>query len=186
MRPIAIPPYLPAAAPQSETLAALALTLYREVAATAGEAARQRQAARHEVERHTRETGHILGRLAAMRFEFARLLVRIRPQLAGAAGEDVFRLLDLFARGWDVELERTEIEVRDVNGQPMTDELAERIEVLGAVPDPACSEATVRETLSPLVLWAGRVVGVARVITSVPTVREDSAGNSAGKTREEP
>lgn len=166
----AIPDYLPVpAASLPGNLPELALELYRRVAESAREADEQRRRAAQEIERHTREAGRTLASLAAARFELGRLFARITPALAAAGQEDLGRVLALFARSWDAELERARIEVRDVTGRPMTEELAAVIEVEGAVPDPAARETLVRETLSPLVLWAGRVVGVARVITSVPT-----------------
>jgi hypothetical protein len=184
MRHVALPPYLPAvplAAPAA--LPELALELYRKVAAATREAEQAQQAARQEVEKFTREAGRVLARLAAARFELERLLARLRPELAAAGRDDLGRVLDLFARGWDAELERSRVEVRDVTGLPMTDELAQLIEVEGAVPDVASRETTVRETLAPLVLWAGRVVGVARVITSVPGA--DNVAREAALAKEE-
>lgn len=166
-----LPDDLPApAAELSASVPELALELYRRVADSAREAEEHQKKARQEIERSTREAGRTLARVAAVRFELGRLLARVLPMLAEANRSDVARILELFARGWDAELERARVEVRDVTGQPLTDELAAVIEVEGAIPDPAVDQAMVRETLSPLVLWAGRVVGVARVITSVPVL----------------
>jgi hypothetical protein len=181
--PIAVPGLLPllAAAPCAAT-PELALDLYRRLAASARAAEDGRRQARQEVERHTREAGNTLARLAAARFEFGRLLARILPALAaGAAGAsasrvDVAGLLELFARGWDAELERAAVEVRELTGLEMSDELAAVTAVEAAVPDPGIARAVVRETLSPLVLWAGRVVGVAQVITAVPVAPTPDGG----------
>jgi hypothetical protein len=168
MKRIAIPDYLPdPQAPAPGGLPELALELYRRVGDSTREAEEQQRKARQEIEQHTREAGRTLARVAAARFELGRVLARVLPMLAEGGREDVGRILELFARGWDAELERARVEVRDVTGQPITDELAAVIEVEAAVPEPMVPHATVRETLSPLVLWAGRPVGVARVITSV-------------------
>ncbi len=59
----------------------------------------------------------------------------------------------------------------DLAGQILTDALAEKVEVESAIPDPDVNETVVRKTLTPLVLHEGRVVGVAKVITSVPLPR---------------
>jgi hypothetical protein len=166
---LTVPDFLPTSCSEpSGTLQELALELYRCVAASRGELEEQRKSAQQEIERHTREAGRTLARLAAVRFELERLLARIRPDLAEAGRGDLVRVLDLFARGWDAELARAGVEVRNPTGDLLTDELAAVIEVEGAIPDPTACQARVRETLSPLVLWAGRVIGTARVITSVP------------------
>lgn len=171
-RVLPIPPYLPAPpTPPPGGLPELALELYRQIAGAAREREEQRRSAQQETERQTREAERTLARLAAVRFELARLLARILPALAEGGREDIVRILELFARSWDAELERCRIEVRDVAGEPVTDELAAVIEVEAAVPDPTTREAKVRETLSPLVVWDDRVVGVARVITSVPILQ---------------
>lgn len=172
-KPLPAPGYLPVSAVDSPGgLPELVLELCRRVAESARAAEEHQTRARQEVEQHTREAGRTLARVAAARLDFSRLLGRVLPMLSDGGREDVGRILELFARGWDAELERSRVEVRDVTGQPITEELAAVIEVEAAVPEPAVSQAMVRETLSPLVLWAGRVVGVARVITSVPVVPE--------------
>jgi hypothetical protein len=164
-----IPDDLPApAAELAVSVPELALELYRRVADSAREAEEHQKKARQEIDRSTQEAGRTLARVAAARFELGRLLARVLPMLVEADRGDVARILELFTRGWDAELERARVEVRDVTGQALTDELAAVIEVEGAIPDPGVDQAMVRETLSPLVLWAGRIVGVARVITSVP------------------
>lgn len=185
MKRIAIPDYLPdPQAPVPGGLPDLALELCRRVAESAREAEEQQRKARLEIEQHTREAGRTLARVAAARFDFGRVLARVLPLLAEGGRDDIGRILELFARSWDAELERARVEVRDVTGQPITEELAAVIEVEAAIPEPAVHQAAVRETLSPLVLWAGRPVGVARVITSVP-VQEAMERELAVRTEEE-
>jgi hypothetical protein len=168
--PIPVPDLLPSPAAAGLDAAApeLALALYRRVAETARAAEAERRQASEELAGHLREAGRALARLAAPRFELGRLLARIQPLLAGGGLENVAALLDLFARAWDAELERAGVEVREVTGLEVSDELAAHISVAAAVPDPRIARAVVSETLSPLVVWSGRVVGVAQVITAVP------------------
>ncbi len=116
-----------------------------------------------------REGGRLIARLAAERFEFQRLLDRVLPPIEqGQLPPDLATALSLQARSWDVELQRMGIEVVDLAGQVLTDPLFEMVEVESAIPDAAVEETVVRKTLVPLVLHEGRVVGVAKVITSVP------------------
>ncbi len=164
-----VPDYLPT--PLTEVparLPAMALELYRRLAESERAVEQERDRAAAEIEQHRRQTSRLLARLAAQRFDFERLLDRVLPDLAEAGREDLGEKLRLFARSWDAELVRAQVEVRDPTGDAVTDELAEVIEVEGVVPDPDTSQAVVREALSPLVLWQGQVVGLSKVITSVP------------------
>lgn len=128
--------------------------------------ARERKARAAEQQESDRALAH----LAAERFEFERLLRRIVPamQRSRKLGKDA-RALELFARRWDQVLARLELEVQDPAGLPLSDVLAEIVEVESAVPDPALAEVLVRETLFPIVRFKQRVIGIGRVITSVPT-----------------
>ncbi len=164
-----VPDYLPTSLTEVPVrLPAMALELYRRLAECERAGEQERERAADEIERHRQESSRLLARLAAERFEFERLLVRVLPDLAGTDLEDLGEKLRLFARSWDAELGRARVEVRDLTGDAVTDELAEVIEVEGVVPDPDTSQAVVREALSPLVLWQGQVVGLSKVITSVP------------------
>jgi hypothetical protein len=184
-KPLPVPEYLqPTVAEMPGGLPDLALELCQRVADSAREVEEQQRRARQEIEQHTRGAGRTLARIAVARFELGRVLARVLPMLVESGRDDVARILELFARGWDSELERARVEVRNVTGQLITEELAAVIEVEAAIPEPAVRRATVRETLSPLVLWAGRPVGVARVITSVP-VQEAIERELAVPTEEE-
>lgn len=177
-QPLPLPDPLPTVLPGVPgDLAERALALYRRLAAAEAELAEERCRAAAEIDRHRREVAATLARLAAQRFELERLLERLLPQLAQAGRDDLGEVLGLFARGWDAELARAGVEVEDLAGEPLTDELAEVVEVEAAVPDPETAAAVVRESLSPLVRWHGRVVAAARVITSVPL---PSAPGTAG------
>ncbi len=162
--PLPLPGPLPVTDLRAD-LPALALELYRQLAETARQAALRERALGDELAARTRAAERTIARLATGRFEFQRLLDRVEragtaPDLAGA--------LALQARAWDAELQRAGVEVRDLQGEVLTDELYAQVEVAGAVPDPAVDRPTVRETLVPLVLVGGQVVGAAQVITSVP------------------
>ncbi len=179
-----VPDYLPMSLTEVPVrLPAMALELYRRLAECERAVEQERERAAEELERHRRETSRLLARLAAERFDFERLLDRVLPDLAGAGREDLGDKLRLFARSWDAELERARVEVRDLTGDAVTDELAEIIEVEGVVPDPGTSQAVVREALSPLVLWQDRVVGLSKVITSVPA--SPSMESETGSSQEE-
>ncbi len=189
MRPDAtsLPGFLPVPRPALAAVALpdLALELYRAVAGATAEAERQLAGARQASERRLRQADRTVAHLAATRHEFERLLARLVPDLAACGREDLTRVLRLFARDWDAELARAEIEVRDPAGQPLGEELAAVVEVEAAVPDPAVRVAVVRDTLRPLVSWAGRVIGTARVTTSVPAPPAPAA-DLAAPAEEEP
>ena len=66
--------------------------------------------------------------------------------------------------------------------------ISDDVEVESHVPDPSVSQTEVRETLTPLVLLDGKVIGLAKVVTSVPVVVTEDAGKggSAAQGAEEP
>jgi hypothetical protein len=144
------------------------LELYRRHAHEQARAAAAESAAREARDSLTRSFHRTISELAAERFAFDRLIGRILPMLESAGLEQAVKVIQLYARSWDANLKRARIEVADLAGQPLTDELAEVIEVESAISDPAVREIVVRETLSPLVKLEGRVIGLARVNTSVP------------------
>lgn len=153
----------------------LALELYRRLAESAARERECRREAQERVEEITRRSNRVITELATERFEFERLIRRILPDIEKAGIEHVARVITLYARSWDSNLRRAQVEVRDLTGSPLTDELAEVIEVESAIPDPSVSVLMIREMLSPLVRVEGRVTGIAKVITSVPIRLDDEA-----------
>jgi hypothetical protein len=149
------------------------LELYQQLADATSRADASERQARDQVEAQTRALHRTIALLAAERFEYDRLLRRLLPELEKVGHEHIGRLLALHTRSWDATLRRVQIEVRDLTGEVLTDALADMVEVESAIPDPAVQESTVRETLFPLVLHAGRVVGLAKVVTSVPLQQSD-------------
>jgi len=150
------------------TLEELALQLYRRHAQEKARADAAESAIQAERDALTRGFHRTVSELAAERFAFERLLVRILPMLENAGLEQAVKVIQLYARSWDANLKRARIEVADLAGQRLTDELAEMIEVESPISDPTVREIVVRETLTPLVKLEGRVIGLARVNTSVP------------------
>lgn len=168
---IPVPGFLttPSAAVTPRDLQALALELYQRLAESARRIEQCERKAQDELASQAREHDRLIARLAAERFELQRLLDRVLPPIEqGQLPPDLATALRLQARSWDAELQRMGIEVIDLAGQVLTDALSEKVEVESAIPEPVVEEAVVRKTLTPLVLYQGRVVGVAKVITSVP------------------
>jgi len=177
-----VPGFLPT--PPAVTLRelqGLAQELYQRLADSGRHIEQGERKAHDELSSQAREHDRLIARLAAERFEFQRLLDRVLPQIAqGELPADLAKALTLQARSWDAELHRARIEVIDLAGQVLTDALSERVEVESAIPDPEVEETLVRKTLVPLVLHAGRVVGVAKVITSVPVPRDGEPAPKEG------
>lgn len=148
--------------------------LYQRHAHERARADAAESAARAERDALTRSFHRTISELAAERFAFERLLVRILPALERAGLDQAIKVIKLYARTWDANLKRAQITVTDLAGQRLTDELAEVIEVESAIGDPAVREIVVRETLTPLVKLEGRVIGLARVNTSVPVHSDET------------
>jgi len=167
--PLQVPDFIqtPWAEPPSG-LIDLAFALYQRLAECAEVSEAGARSAREQLENQARQTGGVIALLAAQRLEYERLLRRILPELELRGLPEVCKVLMLYARSWDADLRRARVEVRDLTGSVLTDELCEMIEVESAIPDPAVSKTVVRETLLPLVLHEGRVASPAKVITSVP------------------
>ena len=161
-----------------------ALDLYQRLADATRRAEDVERKCKTEVADHTRNARSLIATLAAERFEFERLLRRIEPELQRLKADDLLRVVSLYARSWDQKLLRLRIEVRDLTGMPISDD----VEVESHVPDPSVSQTEVRETLTPLVLLDGKVIGLAKVVTSVPVVVTEDAGKggSAAQGAEEP
>jgi hypothetical protein len=150
-----------------------ALAMYQKLADTVRAFEESGRKAREALDEEARKSRHLIASLAAERFEFERLARRLEPDLARLQATELLRALDLYKRAWDQVLRRNNVEVHDLTGCPLTDDLAEDIEVEGHVPDPSATRTVVRETLSPLVRYEGKTIGMAKVITSVPTTGEE-------------
>lgn len=174
IRTIPVPDTLPERPIPDVEPSLLALDIYRMLADANQRALDAAGEAEARIQKHLLEANGSLAALAGQRFEFERMLRRLRPQLEGCG--EALRVLDLFARGWDAVLGREQIEVRDLTGLPLSDEIAECIdEVSGAVPDGAVDHVVVRETLVPVVLHRGAVIGRAAIVKTIPTVAADLA-----------
>jgi len=178
-RTIPVPDLLPERSLSDVEPALLVLEVYRLVADSNQRAADAAAEAETRIQRHSLDMNGSLAALAVQRFEFERMLRRLRPLLEGCG--DAVRVLDLFARGWDAVLGREQIEVRDLTGLPLSDEIAECIdEVSGAVPDHTADCVAVRETLVPVVLHRGIVIGRAAIVKTIP------AANAAVEQKDAP
>lgn len=165
-----VPDFLPEPPdwPAPPDLEEMVLGLYQRVADYARRLDSSERQAKAREEAHGRKTRRVIALLAAERFEFERLMRRILPDLRAAGADEAVRVLTLYARTWDANLRRSQVEVCDLTGSVLTDELSELVEVESALPDSTVSEPVVRETLSPLVKVEGHVVSLSKVITSVP------------------
>jgi hypothetical protein len=124
-------------------------------------------------EEQARASQALIAGLAAERFEFSRLVRRIARELERLGASDSLRVLELHERAWDQRLSRAHIEVLDVTGFPLTNELLANVEVEAAVPDATVAHSEIRETLTPLVSLNGRPIGTAKVVTSVAAQSEE-------------
>jgi hypothetical protein len=152
-----------------------ALELYRRVAEADRRYQEMERRQQSEIAETSRKTHRLISALAAERFEFDRLMRRLKPELERRNAGDLIQLLDLFAKAWDLKLGRASIQVVDLAGLPLSDELAGDVEVESHFPDPSVVQATVRETLIPLVLLEGKTIGSAKIITAVPVAVEEDA-----------
>lgn len=172
---IPIPDYLPTSlAEPLPDLAAQVLELYRRAVTAEARLTAEQERTERQLAAQQRAADEVMAALAAPRFELARLCARLLPRLEVTGLAPEARALSLFARAWDQELTRHGVEVCDLSGQELSDELAQVVEVEAAVADPAVRELRVRQTLVPLVKLGGRVVGVARVISSAPPAAEQT------------
>jgi len=182
MNSIPLPPVVPLPAePQLADIEDAALELYQRVV----EAERRAEEAEHRIEEaerrlraemteKTRRANRLIAVLASVRFEFVRLVQRLWPELQSLQANNLMELCVLFLRSWDSRLHQASIRVVDLTGLPLTDELAGDVEVESHVPDPSVAQAMVRETLAPLVLLEGKVIGMAKIVTSVPETKEEN------------
>jgi hypothetical protein len=168
-----VPDLLPARLTASHAqIVELALELYQRLATETARAQVTERKCAAQLEELQRAKNRTISDQAVERFEFQRLLERILPALEAAGLADVIKVLRLYARSWDASLQRAQIEVEDLTGRLLTDELVELIEVESAIPDPAVHASVVRKTIRPLVKIDGHVTGLAKVNTSVPVKSE--------------
>jgi hypothetical protein len=160
---------------QTEGASELALDLYRQLAQAQRETRACIEQAGQRIEAHVLGTSAIIAALAAERFELDRVIKRIEPELVALGADNALRVLDLFARSWSASLARHGVEVRDLTGAPFDDEIAEAVDVNAAVEDASITAPMIRETLVPLVLHRGRVVGKALVNKGVPSTPTEPA-----------
>jgi hypothetical protein len=101
--------------------------------------------------------------LAVERWRLAGALDEL-PSGAGSLARHALRKMEDFLRG-------CELEARTMDGQVFDAGLA--VQVVDSVDDPRLPGGThlIDETLSPLVLWKGRVVKSAQVVTRRGTLR---------------
>jgi hypothetical protein len=171
-----VPNVLPEAPDVSrgEGAAELALDLYRQLAQARRESHAALEQAEKRIDAHALGLNATIAALAAERFEFDRVLKRIEPELTALGAANAARVLDLFVRGWSAALSREGVEVRDLTGLPFTDDLAEAVDVSCAIEDASIAQPVISETLTPLVVHRGRIVGKALVNKAVPRVERES------------
>jgi hypothetical protein len=146
----------------------LALELCQRLADAASEVKAAEQRAKKEMEEIIERKEKLIAQIASERFEFDRLMQRVLPDLEAAGLESLIKIFAVYSKSWDVNLKRAQVEVLDLTGARVTDPLLDLVEVESAVPDPVAGEGFVRETLSPLVKLEGRIIALAKVITTVP------------------
>jgi len=162
----------------------LALDLYEHSADVTRRLRKSAPRWQEKLAAQTAETDAVIAALASVRFEFQRLLDRFARGPSSLEPDKFRELLELFAKQWDASLHRCGVEVKDLTGEVMTDELADVVDVQNAIPDPSATELTVRDTLAPLVRRGGRIAGRAVVVTSAP-VAEKTGGANDGTDEEE-
>jgi len=152
-----------------------ALALYERVAEADARVAAMEKQHGSELAEQTRALHRLIAVLVVERFELDRMMRRIEPELTRRGCTDLLLSISLYARAWDLKLSRASLQVVDLTGSPLTDELAGEVEVESHLPDPSVTVTTVRETLVPLVLLDGKVIGPAKIVTSVPIAEEEKA-----------
>jgi molecular chaperone GrpE (heat shock protein) len=160
---------------RTEGASELALDLYRQLAQARRETHACIERAGQRIEAHVLATSATIAALATERFELDRLIKRIEPELAALGADNALRVLDLFARAWSASLARHGVEVRDLTGASFDDEIAEAVEVNAAIEDASIATPMIRETLAPLVVHRGRIVGKAVVNKGVPSTPTEPA-----------
>ena len=152
-----------------------AYELYDRVARADEQLTKCERSLRAELAEKSRSAQRLIAMLAAERFEFDRILRRLSPELERRGASDLLQYLNLFVRAWDLKLSRANIQVLDIAGCLLDDELAGDVEVESHVPDVSVSATMVRETLVPLVKLDGKTIGQAKIVTSVPAKKEEHA-----------
>src|SRR5947209_7364741 len=113
-----IPGFL--SAPELEQIPAnledLTLELYQRTSDAIRSAAETVQHMDQQVNERQQTTDRVVAALAAERFEFERVMRRIRPELEQLNAPTAERILALFARAWDATLARLKVECRDLTG----------------------------------------------------------------------
>ncbi len=150
-----------------------ALELYARVAEADARLDQVQHKLREELGEQARALKRLIALLASERFEFDRLMRRIGPELMSGGMAGLMESLQLYARGWDMRLNRMSIQVVDLAGYPLSDDLVNDLEVESHVHDPSIRATTIRETLVPQVFLEGKSIGMAKVIAAVPSSSED-------------
>lgn len=172
---IPFPPLIPLPeASRLEDVEDAALELYQRVAEADRRIDETERRLRMEMSEKARSANRLIAALAVERFEFERLVRRLRPELERCKAADAMQAFDLYSRAWDLKLGRAGIEVVDLTGHTLSDDIADDVEVESFVPDPSVTQTMVRETLVPLVLLQGKTVGQAKIVTSVPVPAEEN------------
>lgn len=125
-----------------------------------------------ETAEQIRSLHRLVASLATERFELDRMMRRISSELTRRNCADLLQAIVLYSRAWDLKLTRASLQVLDLTGQPLTDELLGDVEVESHMPDPSVPVTMVRETIIPLVLLSGKVIGPAKIVTAVPIDEE--------------
>ena len=108
-----------------------------------------------------------LAKLGAEVFHFGRCIASLTDALNAAGLSRELSRLDQMMKRFTLALTDGGIVIESLDGLPVNDELAEIIEVLGAIPG-AVDQPRIKETLEPLIKVDGCIVLRPRVITEVP------------------
>ena len=172
MAELSIPGFLTAPPFGEDDLEGTILGLYRDLAAAHRQAEENLQLAENYIRETTRETHQTIAAMASIRFEFDRLMHRIRPMLETKGNMEICGVLDLFSREWSAVLARHAVELRDLTGEEFTDAIAEVVEICASFEDPNVRDPVVSNTLSPLVLYKGRIAMKSVIEKAVPPLQQ--------------
>jgi len=128
---------------------------------------KEKERLRKEIARLEHQQDRTLAALASEIFDLDRFWKRLQLNVVTPESLDELRGLEIvIKRMWSV-LEERDVEVEDLNGAPVSDELLKTVEVLKHLREPGILDPIVRETKMPVIRRAGRLIQTGEVITAV-------------------
>lgn len=106
--------------------------------------------------------------LAGAQHQLRQFAATTQPRLVAAGSAQSADVVAGIARRFDLALEAVGAELICPDGEALTPELAQRVEVKASLPTPDVDRPTVRHTMEPGVMLHGELVQPAQISLSVP------------------